>query len=458
MRCPPGTIAATVLLAGCIPAGSQPVTAVKAIGGAAALFVENQGQFDPAVKYKLTTPTGAIWLTATGVVFDGVRETPDGLRSLRLAAPGRIGLEASSPERLVFSERFVGSNPNAALEAGEPSAARWPAHVRAFSRVDYKDVWPGISVRLAASGIGIQQQFIIQPRANANSIAISYQGIDGMTIDDQGSLVISTVLGTLREGVPNVYQEVNGHRITEAGQYRLTGLATYGFQVDTYAREYPLVISPTLLGFSQSYGASIGLPVINFFDVAPAATLPGQAAIGTLSVSGATSATLNGIIANCSNGQCAGTVLFYPRSTTTYVLQASGAGGNVSASQQVEVGQYQPNPLSLPTGLQVTWQGACWLTHYPVSFCNGACQGMAFDVNIPTPPSALPLEATLYMGTTKCNPASQDNMNDLGTLTSSGGWIFWFTHHPNRKYTSAIWTIGNQSSGCVNYATAPACP
>lgn len=456
---------------------------IARIAGLAAVFVENRGQFDPAVKYKLTSRASTVWLTATGIVFDGVRETgADGERSRAsvarslanfgvprtgLAGPAQTGLEGSSPERVVFSETFVGSNPNVALEAARPSpgtydyftdkgAARWP--IGAFSRVDYKDVWPGISVRLAGNSIGIQQEFIIQAGANADNIAVTYEGIDGMTIDEHGSLVIATALGTLREGMPKVYQEVSGHRIAVLGRFKLTGLGTYGFELGTYAREYPLVIGPTQLNFSQSSGAATGMPVINFFNVAPTSTLPGQATIATLSVSGATAATVNGIIANCSNGECAGTIQFYPTSTTNYVLQANGAGGNVSASQGVEVGQYQPNPPPVPTGLKVTWQGACWLTHYPKRYCNGACQGIAFNVNIPTPPSQLPLEATLYIGTNTCNPARQDNLNDTETFNGSGGWIFWFIHHPNNKNTSAIWTIGNQSSGCVSYAAAPRCP
>jgi hypothetical protein len=208
---------------------------------------------------------------------------------------------------------------------------------------------------------------------------------------------------------------------------------------------------------AQQPGPEVAPPVINFFSVAPASTLPGQAAIATFSITGATSATVGGVAANCSNGDCAGTILFNPAFTTDYVLEAYGGGGDVRASQTVEVGQYQPNPPPEPAGLQVTWQGACWLKHYPKALCNGACQGMAFSVTIPTPPSELPLEATLYSGSTTCNPARQDNLNDIGTLTGSGGWIFWFIHHPNKGDTSAIWTIGNQSSGCVSYAEAPDC-
>ncbi len=442
MHCSRHIAATTILLAAGIPLRAQGpmIETSPSQSASGAVFVENRGQFDPAVKYKVTTPSGTVSLTTTGVVFEGVRQTP--------------GL-ARSPQPFVFSERFVGASPKATLEAGEPST---DAGTKAFSRVDYKNVWPGISVGLIGNGIGIEQQFMIQPGADPANIAVTYDGIDGMTIDEQGSLVIATPMGTLREGAPKFYQEVNGQQNTVPGQYRLTGRETYGFQIYTYNRNYPLVISPTLTSLSQPSGAATGLPVITFFNVAPTSMLPGQAAIGTFSVTGATSATLNGIIGRCNAGVCGGTVLFDPTSTTNYVLQASGLGGNVSASQTVQVGKYLPNPPPVPAGLQVTWQGACWLKNYPKSFCNGACQGMSFSLNIPTPPAQLPLEATLYVNSTTCNPSSQDNLNDLGTLTGSGGWIFWFTHHPNLKNSSAIWTIGNQSSGCVSYAKAPNCP
>ncbi|MGA2590852.1 MAG: hypothetical protein ABSH32_13115 [Bryobacteraceae bacterium] len=444
--------AAAIVLAACVTLPAQRLIASDA---PTAVFVENRGQFDPAVKYQLTARTSTVWLTASGIVFNGVRKT----RTDGETATG-------APERVVFSETFVGSNPNAVLEADQPSsnaydyltdtgAARWP--VQSFLRVDYKDVWPGISVRLTGNSMGIKQEFIIQAGANADNIAVTYQGIDGMTIDADGSLSIATALGILREGMPKVSQKVGGRRIDAPGRYKLTGPGTYGFELNTYAREYPVIIGPAQLDFSQSAAPATAGPVVDFFSMAPTSTLPGQATIGTFLISGATTATLNGIIANCSDGECGGTILFYPTSTTNYVLEASGAGGNLSVSQEVEVGEYQPNPPPVPAGLQVTWQGACWIKGFPKSVCNGACQGMAFNLNVPTPPSALPLEATLYLNSTTCNPSSQDNLNDIGTLTGSGGWIFWFDHHPNRKNSSAIWTYGNQSSGCVSYASAKVC-
>lgn len=335
---------------------------------------------------------------------------------------------------LGFSETFIGANPNVTRQDGSSSAT-----------IDCQELWPGISLRLTTTGQGIEHQFTLQPGANPDNIAIRYEGFDGLTIDAQGSLVVRTAEGTLRSGQPN------------GAQYRMIGPATVGLQFDGAAREYPLVIRPTVLEFSRSTNPSTAPPAMIYFDVAPTSTLPGQAVIGTFLITGATSATLNGVEAGCGAGKCGGTVLFNPTATTTYVLNATGAGGNISSSQTVEVGKYQSNPPPLPAGLEVTWQGACWIKHLPKADCNGACQGMAFSVNIPVPPADLPLEATLYLNSKTCNPASQDNLNDIGSVVGSGGWLFWFINHPNLQNSSAIWTIGNQSSGCVSYAKAPAC-
>jgi hypothetical protein len=60
-----------------------------------------------------------------------------------------------------------------------------------------------------------------------------------------------------------------------------------------------------------------------------------------------------------------------------------------------------------------------------------------------------------------CNPSQwTDQMNDVGTPMTFGagsGYIFYFIHRANIPGVSAVWTMGNQTSGCVNYSTAPAC-
>jgi hypothetical protein len=65
---------------------------------------------------------------------------------------------------------------------------------------------------------------------------------------------------------------------------------------------------------------------------------------------------------------------------------------------------------------------------------------------------------TLYFGAT-CNPnqwADQFGFGDPLTLGGSG-YTFWFSDFADQLNTSAIWTVGNQTSQCVDYTVAPDC-
>jgi hypothetical protein len=214
----------------------------------------------------------------------------------------------------------------------------------------------------------------------------------------------------------------------------------------------------TSLGAQETKAAKVAKPVIHYFNVAPAGILANQVTILTMSVSGAKSISVTQ--SPCTPGDChvgsgaaTATYLLSPSVTTTYTLIATSAGGTVSAKQQVVVGKYNNHPTPVPTGLKVTWGGACWYEYGGKQY-----QAMAIYPQIPTPPGKLPIESTLYSGTGSCNGVDPtDNLNDYQTVVPSGGWIFWFNRHPGATNSSAIWTFGNQSSGCVSYAKAPAC-
>jgi hypothetical protein len=100
-------------------------------------------------------------------------------------------------------------------------------------------------------------------------------------------------------------------------------------------------------------------------------------------------------------------------------------------------------------GITVTWQGGCWYSYQGHKY-----QAMRFQLETPNP---IPLEGTLFFTTTCDASQGTDNLNDTGGTTGSGGWLYWFIHHPDEYNTSATWSLGNLSSGCVNYATAPDC-
>jgi hypothetical protein len=100
-------------------------------------------------------------------------------------------------------------------------------------------------------------------------------------------------------------------------------------------------------------------------------------------------------------------------------------------------------------GITVTWNEGCWY-----NTGGSAYQAMEFTLQSANP---VALEGTLYF-TTNCDPSQgTDNLNDTGGTTPSGSWTFWFIHHPNNYTTSAVWSLGEHYTGCIDYSTAPNC-
>ena len=71
------------------------------------------------------------------------------------------------------------------------------------------------------------------------------------------------------------------------------------------------------------------------------------------------------------------------------------------------------------------------------------------------------LQSEMFNGA-NCDPTQwTDQLNDLGSTVTLGGGgtgaLYYFIHRANMTNVSAVWNIGNQASGCVNYASVPAC-
>jgi len=70
----------------------------------------------------------------------------------------------------------------------------------------------------------------------------------------------------------------------------------------------------------------------------------------------------------------------------------------------------------------------------------------------------LPFDAKLYYGP-GCSATQLADEFGFGQKISFDpiSYIFWFNDYADDPDTSAIWTVGSQSSGCVNYTSAPPC-
>jgi hypothetical protein len=117
---------------------------------------------------------------------------------------------------------------------------------------------------------------------------------------------------------------------------------------------------------------------------------------------------------------------------------------------------FTPSTVSVPvsstaSGITTSWHA-----------CMHTVKGEQYQAMQISPDQQLTgvLQAQMFYGS-NCNPTEwTDQMNDVGrTMTFGAGssYIYWFIHRANQPGVSAVWTMGNQSSGCVNYSAVPPC-
>jgi len=251
----------------------HPSVVSYATSRSAPVFVENRGQFDSRVRFQVKVSGKVLWLTNNGIVFDlrKPRSGPaaDALPSaIRDAAHrGRRTLANEPVERLVFAENFVDSNEHPAIEVKGARAgaynyltgtdpANWHTDIHGYSELLYRDVWPGIDVRISANGPDLEQEFIVHPGGDPRRIKVGYDGIEKLKVASDGSLAVQTAFGILRESKPRIYQQLPGKTVAVKGRFALSGGSTYTFAMDSYRPEYALVIDPTVLLYSTYLGGS----------------------------------------------------------------------------------------------------------------------------------------------------------------------------------------------------------
>lgn len=229
-------------------------------------FEENVGQTASEAKYIARGRGYSLFLTSSEAVL-AVSEHPKapiskderhpanqaGVDSLKTAVirmepigGNRSAVITGVDELPGKSNYFIGNDPR-----------KWRTDVTNFGKVKYESVYPGVDLIYYGNQRQLEYDFVVAPRGNPDSIRLRFKGTKGLTIGDDGALVIKTPVGTeLRHSKPVIYQEIGGRRIEVAGNYVLRNREEVSFNVAPYDRTKTLVIDPTLVYSTYLGGGS----------------------------------------------------------------------------------------------------------------------------------------------------------------------------------------------------------
>lgn len=169
---------------------------------------------------------------------------------------------------------FVGSDPK-----------KWKTNIPTYQAVVYKDIYKDIDMKFYGNNRQLEYDIIVKPSANPSRVQLSYQGIEGLQVTEDGDLEISLKEGKVIQKKPYVYQEIDGKKIEIDGKFKIYNAGSkkqvseritqnsksktcclslptrhasrfvYGFQVASYDKHYPLIIDP-VLDYSTFIGGS----------------------------------------------------------------------------------------------------------------------------------------------------------------------------------------------------------
>lgn len=201
-----------------------------------ALFVENAGQHP-----------------------DGVRFHASGARYAFALAPNRLSMTLRmEPADVRLGLRFVGAAGDTLVEGIDRSPARinylrgadrgaWQTGLAAHHEVAYRDLWPGIDLRVRGEDGQLKYEFHVAPGASPHQIVLAYEGARGLRVADDGSLAVRTPAGTLRDAAPVTYQQLGDERVAVDSAYTVSeDSRSYGFVLGDHDPSRPLIIDPAI--------------------------------------------------------------------------------------------------------------------------------------------------------------------------------------------------------------------
>jgi uncharacterized repeat protein (TIGR01451 family) len=216
-------------------------------------FVTNRGQTDKDVEFLSRGNGYNLFLTRTEMVLvlkpmkvnfkqtERDRETVVRMRLLGANSKTQVvGLDQLQGK----SNYLIGNNPD-----------KWLTNVPQYAKVHYQNLYPGIDLVFYGNQGQLEYDFIVAPGADPRRIALAFEGVKGVEIEDHGNLILQTESGEIHQRKPSIYQEIHGVRQSIDGRYKLKGRNQVGVEVAAYDVNQSLVIDP-VLSYSTYLGGS----------------------------------------------------------------------------------------------------------------------------------------------------------------------------------------------------------
>ena len=177
-----------------------------------------------------------------------------------LLEPSKAVVRIAGPDGKIQSVtmRFVDSEENARPQSQPPlpgkvhylvghDPALWQTGLSRYPRIAFEDVYPEIDLHYYGSEDRLEYDLVLHSGADPKQVLLEFEGVDGLSLDSDGSLSLAVGTETLQLLPPKVYQEQNQARTPIPASYEMTENRRVRFTIGKYDPDRDLVIDPVIV-------------------------------------------------------------------------------------------------------------------------------------------------------------------------------------------------------------------
>ncbi len=224
-------------------------------------YIQNKGQWNDKVLYQADFRGGRLFLEKDAFTFlfypeegfskmhpheGGKQETGPQIYNFHVVKMEFEGCQTAtiegSDKREVYHNYFLGND-----------SKKWAGNVPLYQNVNYKDLYPGISVKTFSDVNNVRYDFIVAPKADPSQIKLKFTGQNDMYVKN-GNVFLKTKVGDIVQQAPFAYQLVFGEKKKIECSY-VKNNNSIGIKLGAYDKNLEVIIDPTLV-FSTFTGST----------------------------------------------------------------------------------------------------------------------------------------------------------------------------------------------------------
>lgn len=228
-------------------------------------IVENKGQWEAPVRFKLPMHYGDIYFEQDGLKI--VQADPDGALFYEKRHHfdhqedhnhKNESVEPSVQRYHAYRMKWVNPQPDIKVSGQNQlegyhnyilgnDRSKWQSQVGLFQTLDYKNVYNGIDVRFYFNASSnLKYDVLVAPKADPDQYQLQYDGTDSLWVDEEGVLHIETSIAEVKELKPYAYQRIDGEKVEVNCKYSIDGHSVR-FKLGRYDSQELLIIDPELV-------------------------------------------------------------------------------------------------------------------------------------------------------------------------------------------------------------------